>query len=267
VMGSSQKETERNTQIVVRLLQHFGFTPNWLKSQLTPSQQREFLGTQIDSVAMTLSVPQAKLTKYRHAVRRLLRRARHSTVRLSDLQSLVGQLQSCSQCIPLCRMRVAGLFRVLRDALRFDQPARMDSAAIDDLQSWISLAAQWNGRGFRTPTPDHLFTTDASPIGWGGHCTVPPLPQVLAQGRFLSLTKLESTNQMELLAILFCLRSFQRRFHWRRCHVRVVTDSVTAMLHLNKAGGRVPSLMAITKKILTYALEFGISLSAEYITS
>jgi hypothetical protein len=38
-------------------------------------------------------------------------------------------------------------------------------------------------------------------------------------------------------------------------------------LYLNKAGGRVPSLMAITKKILVYALSFGISLSAEYITS
>jgi hypothetical protein len=47
----------------------------------------------------------------------------------------------------------------------------------------------------------------------------------------------------------------------------MVTDSVTAMLYLNKAGGRVPSLMDITKKILTYALDFNISLSAEYITS
>ena len=39
------------------------------------------------------------------------------------------------------------------------------------------------------------------------------------------------------------------------------------MLYLNKSGGRVPSLMGITKRILSYALEFGIEISAEYITS
>jgi hypothetical protein len=268
VMGSSQEEAEQNTRILVRLLQHFGFTPNWTKSKLLPAQQREFLGTIIDSVAMALSVPQAKLKKYRQAARRLLRRARQSIpIRLVDLQSIVGQLQSCSQCIPLCRMRMAGLFRALREAVRFAQPVTLDFEAIEDLESWIALSDQWNGRGFRTPTPDFLFTTDASPVGWGGHCTVPPQPQVLAQGRFLSLTKLDSTNEKELLAVFFCLRSFHRQFQWRNCHVRVVTDSVTAMLYLNKAGGRVPSLMAITKKILKYALSFGITLSAEYIKS
>jgi hypothetical protein len=268
VMGSSRKETEQNTRVLVRLLQHFGFTPNWDKSNLLPSQQREFLGTIIDSVAMTLSVPQAKLKKYRQAARRLLRKARQSIpIRLVDLQSLVGQLQSCSQCIPLCRMRMAGLFRALAESVRFAQPVKLDFEAIEDLESWILLSAQWNGKGFRTPTPDYLFTTDASPVGWGGHCTVPPRPQVLAQGRFLSLSKLDSTNEKELLAIFFCLRAFHRQFQWRRCHVRVVTDSITAMLYLNKAGGRVPALMAITKKILLYALSFEITLSAEYITS
>jgi hypothetical protein len=209
VMAASFKEAELNTQILVRLLQHFGFTPNWKKSNLLPSQRRTFLGTVIDSLASTLSVPQEKLKKYRQAARRLLRRAKQgSLIQLTALQSLVGQLQSCSQCIPLCRMRMSGLFRALAESVRFGRPVKLDCEAIEDLEAWILLSAMWNGKGFRTPIPDFLFATDASPVGWGGHCTVPPLPQVLAQGRFLSLTKLDSTNEKELLAILFCLRSF-----------------------------------------------------------
>lgn len=270
VMGASKKEAEKNTRILLLLLEHFGFTPNWTKSCLNASQRREFLGTLIDSESMTLSVPPGKLVRYRRSAKRLLRRAQSGRpVHLHDLQSVVGQLQSCSQCIPLCRMRIAGLLRALRDALRFCQPPKLDFEAMEDLDSWIRLGATWNGKGFQVLSPDFLFTTDAGPMGWGGHCTVPPQPIVLAQGRFLSLTKLDSTNEKELLAIYFCLRSFRRRFQWENCHVRVVTDSMTAMLYLNKAGGRVPSLMAITKKILTYALRFNITISGlvHYITS
>jgi hypothetical protein len=268
VLGKSKQEAEKNTQILLCLLQHFGFSPNWTKSKLLATQQREFLGTVIDSQLMALSVPQEKLSKYRRAARRLLRRARGGApCSLTDLQSMVGKLQSCAQCIPLCRMRMAGLFRALRQAMHFGQPVKLDFEAMNDLESWVLLSSQWNGKGFRVLTPDYLFTTDAFPVGWGGHCTVPPQPQVLAQGRFLSLTKLDSTNEKELLAILYCFRSFQRLFRWSSCHIRIVTDSMTAMLYLNKSGGRVPSLMAITKKILKYALSFNITISAEYITS
>ena len=266
VLGASKNEAEKNTRTLLLLLEHFGFTPNWKKSTLIAAQSREFLGTVVDSVQMTLSVPPEKLVRYRQAAKRLARRAKaNKPVHLHNLQSVVGQLQSCAQCIPLCRMRMAGLLRALRDALHFCQPPKLDQEAIEDLDSWSLLAAAWNGKSFRVVSPDFLFTTDAGPVGYGAHCTVFPHPMVTVQGRFLSLTKLDSTNEKELQAILFAFRSFRRHFQWSHCHVRVVTDSATSMLYINKTGGRVPSLMAITKRILKYALEFKITLTAEFI--
>jgi hypothetical protein len=46
-----------------------------------------------------------------------------------------------------------------------------------------------------------------------------------------------------------------------------VTDSVTAMLYLNKAGGRVKTLTKITKMIFKTALDRQITISASYINT
>jgi hypothetical protein len=117
ILAETEDLARKHTNILLQLLLHFGFTPNWSKSVLQPSQTCEFLGTMIDSVRMSLSVPTKKLRKYKAHAKRMLRRARKSVgfqpsppasdslsqtpVGLTELRRLVGQLQSCSQCIPV----------------------------------------------------------------------------------------------------------------------------------------------------------------------
>ena len=56
ILGSSIKESKANTQLTLDLLQWLGFTINWEKSMLVPTQSLTFVGLSIDSQTMSLSL-------------------------------------------------------------------------------------------------------------------------------------------------------------------------------------------------------------------
>ena len=58
ILGSSIKESKANTQLTLDLLQWLGFTINWEKSMLVPTQSMTFLGLSIDSQTTLLSLPE-----------------------------------------------------------------------------------------------------------------------------------------------------------------------------------------------------------------
>jgi hypothetical protein len=267
ILASTKSEAEEATRFLLLLLLHFGFTPNVEKTETSASQTREFLGTIVDSRTMTLSVPKAKLKRYRAHAKRMLRKVRAAKpVSVADLQSLVGKLQSCSQCVLVCRLRLNGLISSLNKALDRRTDVLLSEEATQDLIFWADFSDQWNGKGTRPFTPRFRFTTDAGPLGWGGF-TIHRKQQVETQGRFLQLQKLDSTNEKELLAIYYCLRAFVHQFGWSGCKTLVITDSMTALIYINKMGGRVPSLVAVTTLIHDFALEHQIHLRAEYIST
>ena len=61
ILGKTLEETVLSRDTVVCLLQNLGFVINLKKSVLHPTQRTEFLGMIIDSVEMTVSLPQEKL--------------------------------------------------------------------------------------------------------------------------------------------------------------------------------------------------------------
>lgn len=63
IMADSQHKIEQARDTTLFLLQNIGFVINWEKSMLKPAKTIEFLGVQIDSVKMTLSIPEPKLNK------------------------------------------------------------------------------------------------------------------------------------------------------------------------------------------------------------
>ena len=63
LMARSKEELIQNRDTLIYLLQHLGFVINKKKSSLSPSQTIEFLGLEINSMLMSLSLPQEKLVK------------------------------------------------------------------------------------------------------------------------------------------------------------------------------------------------------------
>ena len=57
-LAQTLKEISQPKETLIFLLQNLGFVINFVKSQVTPMTKREFLGLMINSVNMTLAIPQ-----------------------------------------------------------------------------------------------------------------------------------------------------------------------------------------------------------------
>ena len=88
------EETLMVRDTVIFLLQQIGFVLNLKKSLLTPTQRIDFLGVTVDSLIMTLSLPEKKVSK---AQKKFLKLVQKTQVWILELAKLIGLLPSTIQ--------------------------------------------------------------------------------------------------------------------------------------------------------------------------
>ena len=71
LIGHTIEETLMVRDTVISLLQQLRFVLNLKKSVLTPTQRIEFLGVTVDSLIMTLSLPEKKISKVQKQCQKL----------------------------------------------------------------------------------------------------------------------------------------------------------------------------------------------------
>ena len=195
----------------------------------------------------------------------MLKRAeRGREVTTWELQSLLGTLQSLSDCVLPTRLHQNACFELLKQAERNPRGRVLVSTQVrDDMVWWKDNLARWNGRAIIPPAPDHTIEVDASDQGLGG-VLVGETGATTTHSFFQDGRKLH-INEREMMAARFAFKTFATLRGWRDCCVRIRTDSLVAMSYLNKMGGRRPRLCRLTEEIHSLALERGITLSAEWI--
>ena len=102
LMAQSQSELKSVVKSVTQLLQLLGFTINWEKSNLSPTQRIQFLGFVVDSVEMTMSLPKEKVTKITQACETMLKQP---STTVQELSRMIGRLTATVQAVlpaPLC---------------------------------------------------------------------------------------------------------------------------------------------------------------------
>ena len=86
---------------VIFLLQELGFVLNLKKSVLTPTQRIEFLSVTVDSLIMTMSLPEKKVSKVQRQSLELLQKTQ---VLILELTKLIGLLSSTIQAVLRAQM-------------------------------------------------------------------------------------------------------------------------------------------------------------------
>ena len=153
--------------LVVQLFVNLGFVINSEKSIATPTQSLNFLGFNLDSVLMKVSLPGKKLVKIQSTCSNLCSR---SLVSRRDLAKLLGHFTAASVPIvpaPLHYREIQRLVIRVADTKRWDQLIQLSSLSRIELSWWIHQAPDWNGSPIRLPAVDIILKTDASLIGWG----------------------------------------------------------------------------------------------------
>ena len=261
LVASSRALLSRQLAFLLRTVQALGFLINWEKSELMPTQCPTFLGAVID-IPRQLAQPSPERVATITGAARRLRRRRRAPARIW-LQFL-GYLASLIDVLPDCRLHMRSLqihllrhYRPSRDPLTRLVPLPPATRLL--LRQWCLPGFLTRGNPLQPPQPSITVTTDASHIGWGGHCQ-----GLHAYGDWCQSATLPHINVLEFQAVALSLRHFLPLIRGRAVLIR--TDNITVAAYINKQGGTHSTrLNALAAELWRWCRRVGIFPVASYI--
>lgn len=230
-IGETYKECLENCNKTVTLLECLGFCINKDKSNVQPKQVAEYLGFEINTKDMTLSVTNKKRSSIKLLIRKYLN---ISSCTIRDFAQLIGTLTACCPAVSygflytkiLEKQKCIELINHNND---FDSLININVECKKDLQWWhncIKMA--------KNPIKNCQFEveiySDASGIGWGIFCD-----GQVANGFWTEEDKENHINHLELLAAFLGLQCFAK--YLNSCQILLRIDNTTAIAYINRMGG------------------------------
>ena len=231
LMVNTREEAKLMGELAVTLLECLGFTVNYAKSLLEPVQSIQFLGFNLDSTKLEMTIPEPKMEKMRGKARDLLSQEGTSG---RELASFIGTASLMALAIPpaplFYRALQAAKNSVIVAPQGLDTLLDLSTSQKEELQWWTDQAHLWNGCLIKPPRQVLKIETDASLMGWGVCC------QGRRAGGPWSLEEAQHhINYLELLAIFLATQTFAGESN--DLTILVQTDNRSAMTYVNKRGG------------------------------
>ena len=179
---------------------------------------------------MTIRLTDAKILCIREKILNFLA-LRKPTIK--ELASVIGMLISTFPAIPYGKLHYRNLEKCKIEALKlhkgdFMAPVTIEPLAESELLRWLdNIDNTYND--IQLPDIDIVIYTDASEQGWGATDGISPtVGQWLPSGN-------QHINFLELKAVYFAIKSYCKNYGFK--HVRIMTDSQTAVTYINHMGG------------------------------
>ena len=248
VYGTTYEECQDAQTALVTLLGELGFIVSWKKCS-TPSTCVRYLGILIDSVSMTLSLPQDKLDKLKCELQFFSTKSRATK---HQIQRLCGIIAHCAKVVRGGRTfsrRIIDLLSGLKEGnprIRLTEEFRMD------VQWWIDFAEQFNGKeNIILPNDGSgpTFATDSCLKGYGlvsnndwqaGFFNSEECPRDIHKcnilhGHWLNIRvhDQDNINYLELVPVWLALIRYHRE--WKDTHVLCMSDN-TQVIHMLMKG-------------------------------
>ena len=260
LFGDSLHSCTDNLSKTASTLESLGFTINIEKSVFKPSRVIKFLGFIIDSEKMIVTLPVEKREKLIKLGTELLE---CEQVLILSLASFIGNLVSCFEAVQMGPLYYRYLEINKTLALRkskgdFNSFTTLCSESKNEINWWIRNINN-SSKTIVTPNVDIMFSSDASNTGWGAVWN-----DVSTGGRWADTELGLHINVLELKAMLFGLNSFFRSETGK--HIRIRTDSMTALSYVNNLGGtRSVKCHKVAKEIWEWALQRSVWLSVDFL--
>lgn len=241
--------------IVQDLLRELGLPEATDKIQ-PPATNVTWLGIQIDSQAMALSIPSQKLQDVKSSVRKALK---CKSMSKSHLQSVLGRLLHVAKCVRPARLFVSRLLEALRSMTR--PFIRVNREMKKDLAWFRDFCAQWNGVGLiPSDLPSRSIMVDACGSGVGGtdgHVIYGG--QVTPMGDPVqNICELEAAN---VVIALYTMLGEQDR----GSHILVWSDSISAVQTFTSGRGRNKVLLDCARSLWILQACLDVKISYQHI--
>ena len=254
------KDILESRDFVVDTLKRLGWFINIKKSDLIPSFSKPFIGFVVDTDSIVLKVPQKRIQKLKHDIKRLRVKEKASA---RFIARICGQCVTMTKAILPAKLMLRNLYRLLGTKSSWQEELRLDKASLADLEWWYDSLSAWNGRAYSTRDnnrPVVQIATDASQKGYGGtiintqHCAQGFWPASISE-RFL--------NYREIMAVYLTLISFKEIVKGRA--VQILSDNVATVPYIMCMGGPSRQLSEVATTIWGFVIQHNISLSAKYL--
>ena len=212
IMHQNREQLQQLIQLTCQLFENLGLMVNLKKSITTPTQGLEFLGFQVCSLSMRLSIPSEKLRKIRQDAQRMLGQP---SLSVREIARFVGKTTATTRAIPLAPLHYRPLQMLMNSIVppsysqeettkKYNTPLVLNPDSKADLSWWASLIQTPMGAPVCTPSPTVTVHSDASSKGWGA-----VLNGKMGMGGVWSPEEAtHHINYLELLAVFLAIKAF-----------------------------------------------------------
>lgn len=261
LIGESYNECRNN---VIKTTMHSlnaGFLVHPEKSVFMPSQIIEFLGFIINSIEMTITLPERKKVKIIDSCNVLLKKCK---CQIRQLSELLGSIIATFPAAQYGHLH----YRIIEREKIFALKANNDNYdAFMQLSKSCKGEILWWKENVNTVyadishgSPKIVLTSDSSKKGWGG---VNNTSGETANGKWNNEEQKLHINFLELLAAWFTIKSLCKNVS--NTHILLRLDNTTAVSYLTKMGGRKKSLDKLANIIWQWAIKNNVWLSASHL--
>ena len=184
VMAQTLKEISQAKETLIFLLQNLSFVINLKMSQLTPVKEIELLGLVINSVNMTLALPEEKVLDIQNKCAQLIASPKTT---IMELTKLLGKLSFTAQALLperiQCRYLQQQQIQAVREANSYQAKVKLNQQSLAELKWWKENLLLQNGKPLKIGIPQLMIQTDASKTGWGQSFREPPRGNLVISGK------------------------------------------------------------------------------------
>ena len=219
-----------------------------------------FLGIILDSEAMQIRLPRAKLLRLQADLERWSGR---KACRKRDLLSLIGRLAHACKVVPAGRSFLRRMIDLSTKAQSLDHWIRLNADFRSDLAWWRLFLGYWNGVSmlssrFVSIQPDITVFTDASGWGCGAHWG-----EEWFQYEWPSDWGRKSIAVKELVPVVMACAVWGRR--WGQQWVRVRTDNQSVVDVMQSRTSHNSDIMHLLRCIAFFSARFQCQLLVDHI--
>ena len=223
-IGSTFAECEKSTRSIVKDLESAGFVLNREKRHLVPKQIGEWLGTIINTVTMSFSVPQKKIVELKNLLKTACNDRRVTARYLSKITGLLSSMHLSLG--PIVRLMTRCICTDIQKYPEWDFFFYPSPECLGEIKFWLRNIDNENGYAIKpNPLTSQILFTDASKDAYGGYI-LKRLGETICHGTFDHQQKQKSSTERELLAIKYCLLSLTREISHEVVNIR--TDNYAA---------------------------------------
>ncbi len=231
LVGDSLSDCRENVMATAETSMSAGFAVHPQKSVLEPTQVIVFVGFLINSMLMTVSLPETKAHKLRNAALVLLDTENPCIQQVAELLGIMVASFPAVVYGPLYYRQLDNEKSASLRAARGDYAHRMtlSPTARADVRWWVDNILR-TSNPIRRPGPDIILQSDSSCSAWGG---------IRGEERTGGNWSIEESglhiNTLELFAAQLTVMSLCKDDQGK--HVQIQTDNTTAVAYINKMGG------------------------------